>query len=252
MPQDFVIFCRARTGSYSLVSRLNSCPDITCHGEVFKKRHVEVPAGHRRRLGLGIAERNAGPLDFLARLRALDPGDHVGFKVFPPHLAWAPGLFELFRRPEVRKVVLYREPLATYASLLRMQATGEHKLGADAPAAPAPKVRFARASFTKFAVNHNWFIALAQAISGLPNSFVLGYDQINDPDAIDALLRFLGSAARGADTATALRKQYAGTLEDAFENWDDFAAFLKKAPDFFPPPPTSHPTSLPPASPPPA
>ena len=241
MPQDFVIFCRARTGSYSLVSRLNSCPDITCHGEAFKKASIEVLPEHRRRLGFRLAERNARPLEFLARLRALDPATHVGFKLFPPHLAWAPGLFELFRRPEVRKVVLHREPLATYASLLRMQATGDHKRAAGAPAAPAPKVRFGKASFAKFAGNYNQFIALCHVISGLPNSFVLSYDQINDPAAIDALLRFLGSSARGAETATELRKQYVGTLEDAFENWDAFAAFLKKAPPFLPPPPTSYP-----------
>lgn len=52
LPGNFVVFCEARTGSYSLVSRLNFCREIVCHREIFKKSQVEVPDFHRRKLSV--------------------------------------------------------------------------------------------------------------------------------------------------------------------------------------------------------
>ena len=81
----------------------------------------------------------------------------------------------------------------------------------------------------------------ARLIAAIPGSFVLDYVQINDPAALDALFAFVGSEARAGESRTAFRKQFAGSLEDGFENWGALQAFLKRtAPVFLAPPaPTS-------------
>ena len=61
IPSDFVIFTRARSGSNSLMSRLDSCPDVTCHGEIFKRKRIDLRPEHRRRLPIAtVPARNAG------------------------------------------------------------------------------------------------------------------------------------------------------------------------------------------------
>ena len=175
--------------------------------------------------------RNADPLGFVAGIRGLDPDRHVGFKIFPPHLEAAPGAIAHLAAPATRRIVLTRAPLETYASFLRMQATGVHKLKEGErppPEALDAKVRFTRKSFRRFPAGYNRFMVMAHLIAAIPGSFVIDYDQINDEAALDALFAFVGSAARAAESSTAFRKQYAGSLEEGFENWDELQAFLKR------------------------
>ena len=232
MPQDFVIFCRARSGSNSLMSRLDSCPDVVCHGEIFKRGRIDIARSYRRRMPIAeVAGRNADPLGFIAGLRALDPNRHVGFKIFPPHLETSPGVIAHITALATRRIVLTRAPLETYASNLRMKATGVHKLQADehpAPDALATKVRFTPKNFQRFVAGHNRFMTLSHLIAVLPQTFVIDYTQINDAAVLDALFAFVGSEAHAADSSTAFRKQYAGSLEDGFENWGALQDFLKR------------------------
>ena len=165
MPDDFVIFTRARSGSSSLMSRLDSCPDVVCHGEIFKRKRIDIRPEHRRRLPIAtVPARNADPLGFIAGIRGLDPDKHVGFKIFPPHLETAPAAVAHIAAPATRRIVLTRAPLEIYASFLRMRATGVHKLGEGErppPEALAAKVRFSPKSFRRFAAGHNRFLAMA-------------------------------------------------------------------------------------------
>jgi len=244
MPNDFVIFTRARSGSNSLVSRLDSCPDVTCHPEIFKRGRIDIDRAYRRRLpSARIAARNARPAEFIAGIRALDPQNHVGFKVFPPHVDGAPGVIAHIAAPATRRIVLTRAPLETYASFLRMRATGVHKLKegeTPSPEALAAKVRFEKRTFRRFAAGYNRFLAMGHLIAAIPGSFVIDYAQINDPDALDALFGFVGSTARAADSATAFRKQFEGSLEDGFENWGELQDFLRTDPILLAAPPPSH------------
>jgi hypothetical protein len=246
MPSDFVIFTRARSGSNSLMSRLDSCPDVTCHGEIFKRKRIDIRPEYRRRLPVAtVPARNADPGGFVAGLRALDPDRHVGFKIFPPHLETAPGAIAHLVAPATRRIVLVRAPLETYASGLRMKATGVHKLqegDLPPPGALDARVRFTRKGFRRFHAAYNRFMVLARTIAAIPGSFVIHYEQINDAAALDALLGFVGSEARAGESRTAFRKQHAGGLAEGFENWDELQAFLKRAAAvFLDPPPPSHP-----------
>ena len=53
---------------------------------------------------------------------------------------------------------------------------------------------------------------MSHLLAALPQTFVIDYTQINEPEALDALFKFLRSDARATDSSTAFRKQYAGRL----------------------------------------
>ena len=88
------------------------------------------------------------------------------------------------RAPATRRIVLARAPLDTYASFLRMQATGVHKLqeGARARCRGAwAKVSFTPKSFRRFVADYNRFMTISHLLAAVPGSFVIDYTQINDP-----------------------------------------------------------------------
>jgi hypothetical protein len=243
LPQDFVLFCAARTGSYSLVSRLSSCSDIVCHGEIFKRDRIEVSRYHRLRSAFKTVQaRNADPMGFIADLRAINPFRHFGFKLFSQHLSWAPGAVAYLKAPAVRKIVLYRDPREVYASSLRARSTGVWTLrqGRQPRRKLDVKVSYAPESFEPFVRRYNEFTVLAHLVAALPNSFVIHYDQINDLEVLQALLGFLGSRAEAGASSTEYEKQYKGDLRDSFENWEAFAARLAAGPAPLEGPPPSH------------
>jgi hypothetical protein len=229
LPGNFVVFCDARTGSYNLVSRLGSCPDIVCHGEIFKQNRIEVAVFHRRRLSIkSVQERNRRAMAFIRELRAINQGRHFGFKLFPTHLGWAPGALDYVLAPDTLRVLLLRTPLEIYASRLRVQRTGVYTVQtAEGPAPSANEpVHFTKESFETFAHQYNRHVNMCRMLAALPGSFVLDYEQTGEEAAMDALLGFLGSKSSFAETSSAYRKQYDGSLRDAFANWDELVAAL--------------------------
>ena len=224
MPNDFVIFTRARSGSNSLVSRLNSCPDVACHGEIFKRGRIDIARAYRRRLPIATVRRaQRRPVDFIAGIRALDPQTATSASRSSRRTSTArPGVIAHIAAPATRRIVLTRAPLETYASFLRMRATGVHKLKAGETPPPEALDRQGRASpkrtFRRFAAGYNRFMAMARLIAAIPGSFVIDYAQINDPEALDALFGFVGSTARAADSAhrlpQAVRRQPRGRLRE--------------------------------------
>lgn len=262
MPNEFVIFCTARTGSYSLVSRLNSAPDIICHGEVFKNHAIEVEASRKKRLlrFTSTETRNADPVGYISDLRALDPDRHFGFKFFAQHQRWA-DIGSFLKAPNTKRVILYRDPIGVYGSLLRAKSSGEwlvleplrdekkagwrnrlfafvsgkkkesEELGgalSTRQERPQTKAHFTPESFERFMNAYESFAKRAVSLSTLDNSFVIDYDQINAEAVIDELLRFLGSSAKFADTMTGLSKQNPGSDADGFSNWDELQDYLAR------------------------
>jgi hypothetical protein len=230
LPWNFVVFCDARTGSYNLVSRLNSCRDVVCHGEIFKKNRIEVPDFHRRKLSVkNVRVRNLDAMGFIRELRDINPARHFGFKLFSGHLTWAPGAIDYVLARDTRRVLLMRPALEIYASRLRAQKTGvwTDPTRRDPGAAPAnPTVSFTEESFEAFAQAYNRHVAMCRMLAALPRSFVIDYCQTSEPAAMDELIGFLGSKARFAETASEYRKQYDGSLQEAFANWDELVAAL--------------------------
>jgi hypothetical protein len=244
LPSNFVVFCDARTGSYNLVSRLNSCRDIVCHGEIFKKNRIEVPDFHRRKLLVkDTRARDLDPMAFIRELRGINPAGHFGFKLFSRHLAWAPGAIDYVLARDTRRVLLMRPALEIYASRLRAQKTGvwTDPTRRDPGVAPAKEpVRFTEESFEAFAQAYNKHVAMCRMLAALPGSFVIDYHQTGEPAAMDELIGFLGSKARFAETASEYRKQYQGSLQDGLANWDELVAALPRLTPLAEPPAPSH------------
>ena len=218
MPQNFILFCEARTGSYSLMSRLNSCPDTICHGEIFKKNRIEIPKFHARRVSFKSTEaRDRDPIGFIRELRSINPHKNFGFKFFHHHLGWAPEVVHYLKARSTRRIILYRNPLEVYASGLRAHATGIWTLRGGRSAAQEDlnrKITYSHKTFKTFAEHHNRFLVLANVLAQLPGSHVIHYDQINDPGAIDALLRFVGSEVPASKTQTEYSKQFRGRIAE--------------------------------------
>ena len=162
-PVEFVVFCDARTGSYNLVNRLNSCADVVCHGEIFKKNGIEVSKLHRRRLTVrDTRTRDTDPVAFIRELRALNPARHFGFKIFSVHLGWAPGAADYLTAPT---------PGASSCCARRSRATprgsacrkpGPIRPGPGTARRPAEEpVHFAAKSFETFAQHYNRHVDMA-------------------------------------------------------------------------------------------
>ena len=125
MRRNFVVFCDARTGSYNLVSRLGSCPDIVCHGEIFKKNRIEVAAFHRRRLSIkSTGSATGGPWRSSASSGPSTRAGTSASSCSPPISGWAPGALDYVLAPDTLRILLLRTPLEIYASRLRVQRTG--------------------------------------------------------------------------------------------------------------------------------
>lgn len=233
----FVLFCTPRTGSYHFVSLLASAPDVDCHGEAFKPGRVELAPAVLAALGMGGADaaaRDADPLGFVERLRALTPPERAfGFKLFSNHVAARKVLRDaLLWAPAWRKIVLDRDPLATYASLLRAERTGVWTLQAgrsvDAALLNAP-VRFEAEGFAKHLQQHAKFRRQVEAAAAVPGNplLELDYDRLVHGDGLAAALRFIGSSAEAASLTSSLRRQFDADLRAGFANWPEVEAYLR-------------------------
>jgi|GEM_PF-4171676 len=78
MPHDFVVLSTMRCGSYHLTSLLDSAPDLTCLGEIYKPRKVELPRPLLRKLRL--------KLNLLAAAAGLSPSLAPRWRLRSPSL----------------------------------------------------------------------------------------------------------------------------------------------------------------------
>jgi hypothetical protein len=232
----FVVFCQARTGSYHLVSLLDSAPDVECHGEAFKPGRIELRPEALAALGLtaaDVAQRDADPVAFVERLRSLAaPAAVFGFKLFANHVAMQKGLRRaVLQAPAWRKLVLRRDPVRTYASRLRAEQTGVWTLpvGRSKPGEllHAP-VRFEAAGFERHLREHERFVRMVDEAVAVPGNPVhcLDYDDLVEGDALAAALRFIGSKAAPHTLRSTMQRQYTGDVRAGFTNWPELEAHL--------------------------
>jgi hypothetical protein len=205
---------------------------------------MEVSNFHKNKLGsLSVEERNADPMGFIRTLRDINPYRHFGFKLFNHHLNWAPNIIDYLCDGDTRKIILYRDPLEVYSSDLRTKKTGVWVLKEDANVATLeadPKVEYTERTFADFVHHYNRFLIFARFLAASANSFVLYYDQVNDIEAMSALLNFIGSQADARRSSTEYKKQYLGTLGNSFQNWESLMDRMRNNP-FVTAPPASYP-----------
>ena len=238
MPNQFVILAYPRTGSYNLMSLLDSCDDIACYGELFKVKRMEVPKFRLNKLPFKTTEeRDANPKRFLTALSKQTPRKHFGFKLFQWHLVNVAHLEDILR--DWKWVILFRDPIETYASTLRAQNTNiwTKRTGHDVDDAVLNQpVRFTPESLSSFAAVYSVYFRRCHEIAAASPSFTLAYDQMNDRTTMSALLDFLGSQSSAESMQSTYQKQFTRPLQEGFENWEEMQAYLA-ANDLFGPTP---------------
>ncbi|HEX4511300.1 MAG TPA: hypothetical protein VH328_14515, partial [Burkholderiaceae bacterium] len=202
--------------------------------EAFKPNAVELADGPLGKLGMKGTDteaRDARPMAYLNRLRGLNARKIVGFKMFPEHANRVKALKEhVLRNPKWLKVFLRRNPVASYASLLRAHQTGVWTLRTTAPASRRngldARVTFTAESFDKHMQVATWFDTLCADLAGIADNrcLPLAYDAVADRSALPGLLSFIGSAAPAETLTSEYERQFEGTLAEGFANWDALVA----------------------------
>jgi LPS sulfotransferase NodH len=236
MGTRFAIFAHPRTGSYNLVSLLNSAADIACYGELFKPHWVELDATIMRSLEVDTVEkRDADPMAFLDSLCAATPEEIFGFKIFNYHLRRVPAVVQELSTQRWKLVVLCRDPIETYASTLRAQSTNVWTLkeGQSKPEENIlkAKISFSPDSIEKFAVFYNRFLDKAKEWHDSKKAgemFTIFYNQVGCEKPMKDLLRFLGSSADPRSLKSEYIRQFAAPLEDGFANWDELCSYTRE------------------------
>jgi len=256
MPTQFFIYCIPRTGSYHLSSLLDSAPDVVCHGELFKPERLELRGVYKSRIQVTtVQERDSAPLDYLGSIRDLEPDRNFGFKLFPQHANRVPAIRALFKDRDWKIIILARDPIETYASMMRARETmvwTKRKLkGLLANLAwrvrrifknePPPKVHFTPESLDGFAHQYNRFVERCRGLRKQRDRVIVAhYSQLNDPGFQSFLLNFVGSAADPLSLKSKYEKQYEGTLADGFDNWSELQDHIAMTKPFLPLPPATY------------
>jgi hypothetical protein len=249
MAKNFIVYCYPRTGSYHLTSLLDSCSDVVCYGEIFKANAIELPTERKAALKINLPrQRDEHPIAFVNALRALTEDQVFGFKLFQQHIQRVPKLRSLLRRPSWATIVLYREPIETYASVLRTKQTNVWTFREGSRINPDKlnvTVHFTPESLKKFSTAYSGFLNRCTKVAQQKsNRFVIRYDQLSDRECLSELLRFLGSKEPVESLSSKFRKQYTGSLQDSFDNWSELQDVLSKEPLFPPGPPLTYPATV--------
>jgi hypothetical protein len=235
----FLILTQARSGSYHLAALLNSAPDISCFGEIFKENALELPKPQLAKLGLtnrDMAARDADPIGLLNRLRKDTEacGTIFGFKDFLPNLNRVKVFGKLGHSENWQKIILLRNPIERYISRRRAAETGVFvvKQGEAVTADLLhAKISFDAESFSQFLKNHMRFVEVAQNLHqkhGDAVVFTAQYERLSDPRHLQDILKFVGSQASANHLTSDHVKQYAKPLSEGVENWGALLAYLNE------------------------
>jgi hypothetical protein len=232
MPSNFVIYTYPRTGSNNLVSLLHSADDITCHGEIFTADRLNLHVWFQERLNKTLEDRIANPLGYLSDLRAISKYQNFGFKLFNEHLHQTPALRQLLHFSDWKKVILLRDPVEMYSSVLRAIQTNvwwvTNETERVAKKILNQKVRFSVETWDAHVRDVSYWIRVCETIQD--NVFVAVYGEYDKPRPLAKLLEFIGSNVNAKNLVSQTKKQFTARLQDGFENWDEFQEYLKVVP----------------------
>lgn len=212
---SFVMFAAMRTGSNFLEANLNAIPGVVCHGEVFNPSFIGQ-LNQTEKFGFDLAARDADPLAVLAALREKTDG-LAGLRQFQDHDPRATKAMLL--DPDCAKIVLTRNPLESYVSLLIARQTGQWRL-MNAMKLRSSRVRFDGEGFARHLDALGQFyneILHTLQVTG-QTAFHIDYEDIQDIEVLNGLAGFLGVEGRLEALDTKLKKQNPDPLWSKLEN----------------------------------
>lgn len=221
---SFVMFAAMRTGSNFLEANLNALPGVVCHGEVFNPAFIGK-LNRTELLGMDLPAREADPLRLLALMRAEE--GLSGFRQFQDH---DPRVTEaVLDDPGCAKIILTRNPLEAYVSLLIARETDQWKL-TNARKLRSSRVHFDAAGFEAHLDETGEFyryLTRRLQITG-QTAFHIDYDDLQDIGVLNGLAAFLGVTARLEAVDGKLKKQNPEPLESKVENPEEVEAALAR------------------------
>lgn len=219
-----MVFAEMRTGSNLLEAALNSLDCVTCHGEAFNPVLIGYP-NRTELLGVTMAERDADPLVLWKAIKAQDGLN--GCRYFHDH---DPRMLAVFvDDPKCAKIVLTRNPIESYVSLMIARATGQWKLG-DAKHRKASKARFDAEEFEAHLEELQGFqVTLQNALqrSG-QTAFYIDYEDAQSVELLNGLAKWLGVETRLEELPDSLKVQNPEPLEAKVSNFPGMEASLAR------------------------
>ncbi|MFK7942441.1 MAG: hypothetical protein AB8B85_05965, partial [Paracoccaceae bacterium] len=224
----FVIFGAMRTGSNLLERSLSALGDTVCYGEPFNPGFIGNPKTHFL-FGCDMADRDKDPEAFLTVLRGEAGGQIPGFRYFDGH---APDLApRLLQDPLCRRIVLRRDPLASYLSLLTARETGQWILR-NAHRRKEARVRFDAVEFEvyreKLALHYAWLESEMKAAG--TDALRISYEDLQDPRVLVRVAQHIGSSGQLPETQPLVR-QNPSPLTDRVLNYPEMCAWLGMNPE---------------------
>lgn len=209
------MFAEMRTGSNLLEAHLNALPGVKCHGELFNP-HFIGGQGVDQAFGMTLAARDADPLALWARVQADTPG-LAGFRLFHDHdpRVTAAVLDDV----DCAKIILTRNPVESYVSLLIARQTGQWRL-TNASKLKTTKVAFDADEFESHLRGLQDFqVLLLNALqrSG-QTAFYIDYEDLQDLAVLNGLAAFLGTPARLDAPDPRLKKQNPEDITEKVQN----------------------------------
>ncbi|MEO0710979.1 MAG: nodulation protein NodH [Pseudomonadota bacterium] len=217
----FILFAEMRTGSNHLEQLINSAPEVSCLGEVFNPTFIGHP-NEEVLAGFDLATREKDPIGCLNALKEATPG-LMGFRFFHDHDPRV--LDRVIPDPRVAKIILRRNPLDSYISRKIASETGQWKL-TDVKHRRSAKIHFVAAEFQ--AMLEAWQVFYGRLRGQLQRTgqaaFQLDYADLDDPAAVNGILRFLGVNADIDPSMSKLKPQNPAPALSKVDNPEEMLA----------------------------
>src|SRR6056297_915254 len=223
--EAFVLFAEMRTGSNYLEASLNELPDVDCLGEIYNPTFM----GHHNTFemfGYDMDRREADPLGLVDAMIAGTDG-LPGFRLFHDHDDRV--VDRVLSDPKFAKIILTRNPLDSYVSRKIATATGQWRL-TDMKHQRSAQIRFDAEEFAELLERLQAFqLRLQKGLQSTgQTAFYLRYEDINDPEVLNGIATYLGSAHQVKSASKKLKKQNPSDLSEKVENYDEMVAALAR------------------------
>lgn len=222
-PRYFAIIGAMRTGSNLLERTLAALGDTKRYGEAFNPAFIGGPR-LKTVQGWTKADRDRDPMGFLDHLISAEPGMIPGFRIFDGHPQAV--LDRVLTDPDCARIILMRNRVDSYVSLLMARATDQWMLN-DPAKRIAVRVAFDLDGYAAYdaRLRAHYDHAVRIMRDAGTEAFWLDYADLGDPAVLQSVARHIGSTGQIPAQPPILR-QNPGTLEDKVINHAEVRAAL--------------------------
>jgi hypothetical protein len=218
----FVILAGMRTGSNLLEQLMRQMPGVVSHGELFNPGFIgrDKVTSYR---GISLNDRERDPLAVLQAMRSADPDMMHGFRFFQDH---DPRILDhVLKDRRVAKIILTRDPVASYLSWKAARADGRWRIGNPLKRRAASLV-FEPREFAKWEAASARFLAeVEERLRHLgQTAFRLDFDDLTEVRTLRGLASWLGREAAGLEFRPVTARQNRDELRNSVRNQEDLPA----------------------------